>query len=228
MIHIQTAVNILKHFNKTTFEPCKYKFPVDSAEQFLELSNVITSTGIGGVINIISGLSASDPGLIQGPASILAVEARHDAFFREQALQLVPNPAPFDTRISAAYALNLGSKFVVPGTCKATPKFPPLTPLTADVKEKTTSTGNSITFSFDAAKVGPAAGNAPLFIGWVNQANVVNYTPAKPAGDGKVETTIPDGLAGMAFAALTSQNKAPDVNALTAVTLAGPAPVQIS
>lgn len=165
---------------------------------------------------------------MQGPASILAVEARHDAFFREKALRLVPNPAPFDTRISAVYALNLANPFIVPGSCKATPKFPLITPLTADVKGKKTGTEVPITFSFDSAKVSQSAGSAPLYIGWVNQANVVNYTPAKPAGNGKVETTIPDGLAGLAFAALTSQNKAADVNALTKETLAGPAPVQIS
>jgi len=194
----------------------------------LELSNIITSVGIGAVINVVSGLALTDPGLVQGPASILAIEARHDAFFREKALQLVPNPAPFDTRISAAYALNLASPFIVPGSCKAAPDFPLITPLTADVKGKKTGTGVPITFCFDAAKINHSYGNAPLFIGWVNQANVVNYTPARPAGNGKVETTIPDGLAGIAFAAFTSQNKAADVNALTGETLAGPAPVQIS
>ncbi len=177
---------------------------------------------------MVSGLALSDPGLVQGPASILVVEARHDAFFREKALQLVPNPAPFDTRISAAYALNLANPFIVPGSCKATPNFPLITPLTADVKGKKTGTKVLITFCFDAAKVSHSAGSAPLYIGWVNQANIINYTSAKPVGDGKVKTTIPDGLAGIAFAALTSQNKAADVNALTEETLAGPAPVQIS
>jgi len=63
------------------------------------------SIGIGGVIHIIAGLATSDPKIVQGPASILAVEARHDAFFREVGLQLRPNPSPFDTRISGRRGL---------------------------------------------------------------------------------------------------------------------------
>ena len=56
---------------------------------------------------------------------------------------------------------------------------------------------------------------------------MINYTPAT-IENGKVTSSIPNGLAGLAFAALTGQNTALDVNALTGVTVAGPAPVQIS
>ncbi len=57
---------------------------------------------------------------------------------------------------------------------------------------------------------------------------MVVYTTATAAGDGMVKSTIPDGLAGLAFAALTNQNTATDIDSLTAATLAGPAPVQVS
>ena len=67
-----------------------------------------------------------------------------------------------------------------------------------------------------------------LFIAWVNQANVVKYTPAKKVEGNVVETMIPEGLGGIAFAVLTNTQTAKDVNALTGITLAGPAPVQIS
>lgn len=83
-----------------------------------------------------------------------------------------------------------------------------------------------IKFSFDAEKIKTMGGD--LFVGWVNQANKIAYSPAKVTGDGFVETTIPDGLAGIAFAALTGQQAALDVNALTPLTLAGPAVVQVS
>lgn len=39
---------------------------------------------------------------------------------------------------------------------------------------------------------------------------------------------IPDGLTGIAFAALTEQNAATTVDALSNITLAGPAPVLLS
>jgi len=227
VIHVQTAENILNHFKKPTFSPCKYQFPVANADEFFTLANVITCAGIGGVINLASGLAMTDPSLVPGPASILAIEARHDAFFRRAAsVSDIPNPAPFDTRISAAYALNLASAFVVKDTC-AMPSFPVIPPLKATVYGKTTGSSGPIVFEFDATKVNKDSLAKDLYIGWVNQANVVQYTPAS-VSNGRVVSTIPSGMAGLAFAALTAQKDALDVNALTAVTLAGPAPVQIS
>lgn len=229
VIHVQTAKNILNKFNKQTFEPCKYDFPVSTPEEFFALANVVTSTGIGGVINVASSLALTDPGLVPGPASILAVEARHDAFFRVAAkISDIPNPAPFDTRISAPYALSLASEFIVPGSCAAKPDFPILPPLSACVGDKkTTGSSGPISFEFDARKINAEDFKKTLYIGWVNQANVVKYEPAKVEG-GKVTSTIPGGLAGMAFAALTGQNVARNVLELTEKTVAGPATVQIS
>ena len=240
LIHVATAQGILKANGARTFSPCQYEFPVNSPSEFLALANVITSTGIGAVINLISGLALTDSKIVQGPASILAIEARHDAFFREAALGLVPNPAPFDTRISAPYAFNLANQFIVPGSCGTNmPNFTIIPPLKAEpIAQKyryhdnngvVTGTNVPIRFSCDAAevkKMGYAGGD--LFIGWVNEANKIAYSPAKLTGDGYVETQIPVGLAGVAFAALTGQQAALDVNALTPLTLAGPAPVQIS
>ena len=107
------------------------------------------------------------------------------------------------------------------------PSFPVIPGLkqTSGASPLTGSSG-AISFSFEAGEVKIDTGKS-YYIGWVNQANVVNYTPAT-ISNGNVATTIPDGLAGLAFAALTAQNTALDVNTLTGVTVAGPAPVQIS
>lgn len=227
VVHVQTAESILKANNARTFAPCKYSFPVNNPEEFFALTNIITSVGIGAVINIVSGLALTDPKMVQGPASILAVEARHDAFFRQHSVSNIPNPAPFDTRISSIYALNLASPFIVEGSCEM-PSFPVIPTLKAEVTCKTTGSSGPITFSFDAKAVRKEDLSKTLFIGWVNQANVVNYQSATVDGKGMVKSTIPEGMAGIAFAALTGQNTAKDVNSLTNLTIAGPAPVQIS
>lgn len=230
LIHVQTAENILTNYHNKTFTPCSYTFPVTNPLEFFALSNTITSIGIGAVINVASSLALTDPSLVPGPASILAIEARHDAFFRAAAhVSDIPNPAPFDTRISAPYALNLALPFIVPGSCKdGMPAFP-LIPALKQTSGAAPLTGSSgpISFSFDASAV-KTDPSTTYYIGWVNQANVINYTPASVDANGNVKSSIPSGLAGLAFAALTAQNMAGDVNALTGVTVAGPAPVQIS
>lgn len=108
------------------------------------------------------------------------------------------------------------------------PKFPILSTLTQVKgyhKHGITGTGVPIQFAIDERATNVIG---DLFIAWVNQANVVKYTPAKKVEGNVVETIIPEGLGGIAFAVLTNTQTAKDVNALTAITLAGPAPVQIS
>ena len=227
-IHVATAEGILNNYHRQTFKPCTYKFPdVHDVDDFVDLASTITVTGIGAVINLIAGLAVTDPELVQGPASILGNEARQDAFWRVNTLGLkFPEPAAFDTRISALYALSLASQFV--SDCEGNePKFVPLPPLTAQVHKSRTVTGTNypISFTFDPKQVKNSTSD--VFIGWVNQANVVQYTPAK-VSNGKVDSTFPSGLNGVAFAALTNQNKFPDVGNLTLATLAGPAPVRVS
>lgn len=244
LIHVATAESILKNYNKPTFAPCKYTFPdVNNVQEFIDLANVITVTGIGAVINLASGLALTDPALVPGPASILGNEARQDAFFRlaDATINtnrrtgdieidvLAPQPAAFDTRITAIWALNLASPFI--SDCPAPPpSFPKLPPMKADLpanQQKTTGSSGPIKFVVDPKQV-PAT-DKPLFIGWANQANVIKYVPATlDQASGMIESEIPDGLAGAAFAALTAQNTFPDVGNLTAQTIAGPAVVMIS
>ncbi|KAF6234134.1 hypothetical protein HO173_007554 [Letharia columbiana] len=186
LIHVQTAEGILKANGAPTFTPCKYTFPVGNADEFYALANIITSVGLGAVVDVVASLALTDPGTVQGPASILAIEARHDAFFRQRSVSDVPNPAPFDTRISAAYALNLAAPFIVKGSCAATPAFPVIPALTAKVTGKTTGSGGPIKFVFDTTAVSKKDLSKGLYIGWVNQANVVDYQRATVDGEGVV------------------------------------------
>ena len=62
----------------------------------------------------------------------------------------------------------------------------------------------------------------PLFIGWVNQLNVPAYTELSIIAQGKGIADVPQGVKGVAFAAVTSQQ--PDnADDLALATLAGPA-----
>jgi hypothetical protein len=72
--------------------------------------------GIGVTISLADRLAVIDPELINAVSSILTVESRYDAFFR-YINGKVPNPAPFNTRISDIWAYNLALSFIVPGSC---------------------------------------------------------------------------------------------------------------
>ncbi|KAF4633032.1 hypothetical protein G7Y89_g5078 [Cudoniella acicularis] len=85
---------------------------------FLARANVITSMRIGAIISITGSLAQSDPTLVTSAFSILSVEARHGAFFRNGAAA-IPNPSPFDTSISQIWAYNVMLSFVDPNSCPA-------------------------------------------------------------------------------------------------------------
>lgn len=234
--HVDTAKAILTANNAPTLAPCKYTFPVEALDPFIALAQDITSVGLSYVIFVTDMLAASaveaDRAAVGGPSSIAPVEARHDAYFRirsHSGLKL-PNPAPFDTAISANAALNLASQFVVPGSCpQQIPAFTAFPSMTVAGKASPPLSG-SISFQIGDAKPLSQYSSGHLFIVWVNQAFDLLFQPVTAIDKQKsmVTSTIPEGLAGVAYAALTNSTTATTVGQLNDETVAGPAIVQIS
>ncbi|KAM0796830.1 hypothetical protein BDR22DRAFT_865320 [Usnea florida] len=172
--HVNTAKAILSANNAPTLEPCKYTFPVEDLTPFIALAQDITSVGLSYVLFVTDMLAAStvaaDRAAVGGPSSIAPVEARHDAYFRirsHSGLNL-PNPAPFDTAISANAALNLASGFVVPGSCpQPIPAFTAFLSMTVTGKKSPPLSG-SISFQIGDAKALSQYSSGQLFTVWVN------------------------------------------------------------
>ena len=235
-VHVASIETLLQHNGAQTINPCQYDFPVSNAEEFFALANIITSVGIGAIFDLQDGISKTDPGLEVTVSGIVTVESRHDAFFRMTAGE-APNPTPFDTRISGAWAYNLALDFVIPGSCgsglpasiTSIPVFPPLGLIgTNEPAFASTNSIGTLVFTVNTAQMPSGWSNKPLFIGWVNQELAPIYTPVTVMNGNQLQTQVPTGLNGMAFAALTGQNTAADITALTAATIAGPLPVPIS
>lgn len=184
-------------------------------------SDIITSIGIGAIIGLADRISSSDPLLIKSTSSIVTVESRHDAFFRQMDGE-VPNPSPFDTGITGVWAYNLALPFVVPGSCPMEIPLPILPTLSATNNNSTNDTLQQVEFMWNPSEL-PLEKEGPkqLFIGWLNQLNLPTYTNLTIQDQGKGTAAVPQGLNGAAFAALTSQipNNAND---LALATLAGP------
>jgi hypothetical protein len=148
-----------------------------------------------------------------------------------------PNPSPFDTRISGAWAYNLALDFVVPGSCgnglpasiTSIPVFPPLGLIgTNEPAFSSTDSIGTLVFTVNTSQMHSGWSNQPLYMGWVNQEKPPVYTPVTVMNGNQLQTQVPTGMNGMAFVVLTGQNTAVDVPALTAATIAGPLPIPIS
>ena len=180
---------------------------------------MLSSVGVGAALALADEVSALDPELVSGLASIAATEARHSAFF-EVASGQVPNPSPFDTPVAGVWAYNLALNFIVPGSCPVSPPFQIIPKLTASAQEGTTIWS----FSWDPTQepVVREAGR-PLFIAWVNQLGSPIYTELSLTSNGTGTAQIPQGMEGAVFAALTSQGSLTTTDELAGSTLAGPA-----
>ncbi len=70
-------------------------------------------------------------------------------------------------------------------------------------------------------------GDKQLLAGWVNQANKPVYTPLTNTSRGKGIAKMPQGLSGITFVAITTEQFT-DVDDLAQGTIAGPAVVLVS
>jgi len=234
-VHVAAIVGLLKGNGAMDVPPCQYSFPTTDENSFLALGNIITTVGIGALIDLLDGLSTSDPGLEATVGSILPVESRHDAFFRMTAGE-IPNPTTFETRISGIWAYNLALDFVVPGSCPYLPPFITSLPVFPDLaivgssgpSFATPNAPGALHFQVGQPSLMPAGWNSkPLYMAWVNQDNVPAYTPVTVVGN-VLQADVQPNMFGMAFAALTNQNTATNIVDLTKATLAGPLPIPLT
>ncbi|CAD6591156.1 MAG: hypothetical protein ASARMPRED_005243 [Alectoria sarmentosa] len=232
--HSATISAILEKAGYAPVPTCSYKFPYDSPTSFVDLANMITSVGIGAYLGGAE-LLADDPILEVASASILTVEARHDAYLRAGA-GASPFPTAFDTALTAVFAYNLAQMFIVECPQQLPlPILPKLTlesPMPPSNLQPPTPAGTLLKFTYDPSKffVEVAAGT-PLYIGLINMVTNVTYTEVTSCGTGCATIPVPKGAAGAAFAVLTTF---PTADALTEDqlssfgSLAGPAEVILS
>lgn len=233
-IHSATISAILEKAGYAPVPTCSYKFPYDSPTSFVDLANMITSVGIGAYLGGAE-LLADDPVLEVASASILTVEARHDAYLRA-GVGASPFPTAFDTALTAVFAYNLAQMFIV--ECPQQLPLPVLPKLTLASPtpppniQPPTPAGTLLKFTYDPSKffveVDPST---PLYIGLINMVTNITYTEVTSCGTGCATIPVPKGASGAAFAVLTGF---PPPDALTEDqlssfgTLAGPAEVILS
>ena len=180
-----------------------------------------------------STLLTDNTNLLTTAGSILTNEARHDAFLRSN-VGASSFPEPFDISLTATFAYNLAQAFIV--SC---PQQLPITilptlnltsPMPPPTLQPPTPAGTTLNFAWDPTKffvsVSPTA---PLYIALINANNPPIFQQVTTTGTGTGSVPLPPGVAGVAFAVLTTFSSGLDENQLTSFgTLAGPAEVVLS
>ncbi|KAI9845161.1 MAG: hypothetical protein M1837_005046 [Sclerophora amabilis] len=230
--HASAISEVLSTNGVTPVPTCEYKFPYSSPKEFVALANMITSVGIGAYLGGSTMLSDNDE-LLTTAGSILTIEARHDSYLRAGA-GASPFPNAFDTSLSAVFAYNLAQMFIVscpsPLPIIVLPKLTLTAPTPPLNLQPPAGEGTVLSFSWDPSTffvdVDPAA---PLYIALINQVAKPYFIQVSSTGTGSGTVTVPAGVAGVAFAVLTTFSEGLTEVQLTEFgTLAGPAEVALS
>jgi len=231
--HAATITSILEENSVTPIPNCTYSFPYSDPTSFVDLSNMVTTVGIGAYLG--GALSLTDnPNLLTAASSILTTEARHDSYLRA-GVGGSPFPTPFDTSLTAVWAYNLALMFVT--SCPQylplieLPKLKLASPMPPADLQPPTPAGTTLTFNWDPStffvSVDPSA---PLYIAMINQNYPVVYEEVTSCGTGCGTVPVPAApVGGVAFAVLTTFSGGLNSTELTSFgTLAGPAEVVLS
>jgi hypothetical protein len=226
-------VGAVLRLNSAAIVPaCNYTFPVTNFEQFLTVANLLTSTNFGSVIGVQEQLSGSDLAIASSTTSIIAVEARHDAFLRILH-GLIPNPSPFDTGLPIAWAYNIGLQLTVPGGCPVEvplPTYPQLFIDGASPWEEWASSSypETMSFKWDSQQSWVARETGKqLYAAWVNLYNQPVYTEVNVSKAGFGTADVPKDMQAVAFVALTTLQPSNFAD-LQDATLVGPLAIAIS
>ncbi|MCJ1320973.1 hypothetical protein MMC15_006314 [Xylographa vitiligo] len=231
-IHIGALSGILETYGIAPVPNCTYNFPYDSPTSFVDLANMITTVGIGAYIGG-STLLVDNPNLLEDAASILPMESRHDAYLRT-GIGASPFPTAFDTPLTAVWAYNLASMFVV--SCPMylpiilLPKLNLTSPMPPPNLQPPTPAGTILEFAWDPTTFFvPVDPSAPLYIAMINQISPPIFEQITMTGTGMGTVPVPANVSGVVFAVLTTFAGGLNETELTNFgTLAGPAEVVLS
>ncbi|EQL03596.1 sexual development protein [Ophiocordyceps sinensis CO18] len=245
-LHALNAIDVLKHFNKLTPEPCEYHFPTTNIHDALALAEAFTALVVGTLQDVSEGAaSAGDAGVVRAVASVISQEGEQNGFYR-LLLKHLPSEKPFLTTSVGPFLFSfVNNNFVVPNSCPFDVKalgIPIFTQLIVedpskgmDVKPEDQTLTFTADLGNDAEKHRGGKGEG-LFITYFSGQLLPISVPVQNAKWGNnskmtFEALFPfeeNIMQGLSIAALTTSNNFTDPDAVPAATLAAPALIQVN
>lgn len=203
--HVDFLVSALKAAGATPVQACNYTFPHTDPKSFLAVSQILEGVGVSAYLGAAGSISNSN--YLTAAATILTVEARHNAYIR-LANGLSPFPGAFDTPIDPRSVVTLATPFFTGCPNGSAPSFAGFPSL--NVTGKLTP-GSKLT----VASANTTGATNCMFLSGLNSTSstFANGTCDVPT-DGKIG-------AGQIYVLLTSAPNVTDVS-----TIAGPAIVE--
>jgi len=221
--HVTFLTTALTAAGAQAVAECSYVFPSTDPKSFVALASVLEGVGVSAYLGAAQDIA--NPDYLTAAASILTVEARHNAYIRS-ALSESPFPQPFDDPLDFDEVFTLAAAFIDP-TCpslKALPAAVKPFPALALGTTGTIKSGSSIDLLTSGYTLAPKDGKTALYAAFITVTGPI-YALATPINGG-FSVTVPVGVNGQSYAVLTACNDAKTL--ADNVILAGPAIIEIT
>ena len=223
------------------FENCNSKkdlfnFSIQNKTDMWTQSLVMSDVVVSSHLDLLKKTASISPDLALEFGAAIAVEARHNAFFRIRAAAGIGD---LQARLPRDWAVAWVRRYLKDASACPLPngmvRGPPRLECNTETQSTTATTGKQIELSWNGT-----ADSSPLDgrIVWLNQLYTPTYSEIGPflnSGEGRqsqisINTTIPKGLQGVAFVAVLPDKRSfiyEDFVNRTVTPLAGPAVIQI-
>lgn len=224
-MHRQALHGILTAAGTKPGPVCKFLFSNLNGSTLTGAGQSLSAAKTGSSLDLLINLPLEDAVLAPGLAEMAAAEARHQNIlstevWKEAAVR------PFDSSMPATWAFNLVRHFVMPDSCSLLPSVSALPQLNGHVSSE--DARYVARLSWKASELASQGITVqPLFLSWLSRPGGPIHTPMRLNNEHSGEWSVPEGVRGVAFIAITIQAQFTTYEELSRHIVAGPAMVTV-
>lgn len=214
--------------NGAPIPECSYAFNTTTPSAFLHTASILEGAGISAYIGALAYINKTS--YITTAATILSVEARHDAYLRYATIAEEPYPAAYDIPLTFDSVHTLALPFFVscPVYEGSFPPFAGIEPFPALTYQNHTypiQRNDTVTLITESVALRPANNETKLYAAWATRSRPgIVFAESVNCSETRFDVQVPKGISGQSYVFLTACN-----DTLTEETiLAGPALMEIA
>ncbi|KAF2100236.1 hypothetical protein NA57DRAFT_73846 [Rhizodiscina lignyota] len=200
MVHRKTYTDSLQHYKKEIINPCRYSWPIQHVNDFVQVTLVVLLLQIGILLDISATVGPSDSWLIPALGVNMGSKARMTGvlnMIQDHTASSAPREVMLPSELVYSYIMD---HYVVPGSCPDKLAWETQLPrlviaaTATDIGKRITEI--TITITVESTK--------DLHVAWIGPWGGLVYSPLESKGSGHWSASVPSSLYGHVWAVVVT------------------------